>query len=59
MAGRNLFASLCVGAVLMALPACSPATNGTAAQPSTNASPDLLKAVHDRDEAVDKVDAAT
>jgi hypothetical protein len=56
MTGR-LFPILCVTVALMALTACNPSNTRTAAQ--TNAPTDLVKAAHDRDEAVDKADSAT
>ena len=56
MTGR-LFPILCVAVALMALTACNPLNTGTAAQ--STAPPDLAKAAHDRDEAVDKADSAT
>ena len=59
MTGRRLFPNFCVALALTALTACSASNIGTAAQPSTNAPPELLKAAHDRDEAVDKADIAT
>jgi hypothetical protein len=59
MAGRNLFSSLCVAAALAALTACSASSTDSAVQPGTNAPPDLVKAAHERDEAVEKVDVAT
>src|SRR5689334_4183836 len=59
MARRSLLSSFCVLATLMALNACSASSTDSAAQPGTSAPADLVKAAHERDEAVDKVDTAT